>query len=164
MKLHFQTMCTSKVQKGVTLRSSASIGHGRRGPRQGLLYPGNTGPISAKDWPVAWEYNCMEQALTTVNQVANETDQQPSGGVFLKQNDQLVSWVMGYVPNGLSRLNTLEHHRRRGFAALAIKYMVKRMAQYGCPPFGDVLEASRKLFASLGFRKTQPAHHFSKFP
>ena len=60
-----------------------------------------------------------------MNQVANEIDQQPSGGVFLKQNDQLVSWVMGYVPNGLSRLNTLEHHRRRGFAALAIKYKPK---------------------------------------
>jgi predicted GNAT family acetyltransferase len=116
-------------------------------------------PIVYEHWP--WK------TWTTVDQVANEIDQQPSGGVFLKQNDQLVSWVMGYVPNGLSRLNTLEHHRRRGFAALAIKYMAKRMAQYGCPPFGDVLvgnEASRKLFESLGFRKTQPAHHFSKFP
>ena len=82
-----------------------------------------------------WPYS----QYTTVDDVADEIDRQPSAGVFLKNGDQLVSWVMGRIPNGMSRLHTLDQYRRRGYAALAVKYVSKRMAQCGYLPFANIV-------------------------
>ncbi len=77
---------------------------------------------------------------TRVKQVADEIDQSlPSVGVFLKENNMLVSWIMCHPPNGMSRLHTLENHRRRGYAALVAQYLSKRVAQSGCIPYVNIV-------------------------
>ncbi|EFX72030.1 hypothetical protein DAPPUDRAFT_254937 [Daphnia pulex] len=56
---------------------------------------------------------------------------------------------MCHPPNGMSRLHTLEEHRRRGYAALGTQYLSKRVAQRGFVPFANnVIEntASYKFF------------------
>lgn len=98
-----------------------------------------------------WTY----KASTRVEHVADEIDQLPSAGVFLKESDELVSWMVSHPPNGMSRLHTLEAHRRKGYAKLLTRYLAKRFAQSGCIPFVNIVydnQASISFFESLGFK------------
>ncbi|XP_046653116.1 uncharacterized protein LOC124343710 isoform X5 [Daphnia pulicaria] len=104
-----------------------------------------------------WPY----RGNATLDNVSDEIEQLPSAGVFLKENDQLVSWITCYPPNGMSRLHTLEEHRHRGYAGLATKYLSKRVAQSGLVPFVNIVvenEASHKFFESVGFKLLSPIH------
>jgi hypothetical protein len=74
---------------------------------------------------------------TTVENITREIELLPSAGVFL--NDKLVSWMMCHPPNGMSRLHTLEEHRRRGYAALVTQYLLKRVTQCGFVPFANIV-------------------------
>ena len=97
----------------------------------------------------------------TEGDVADEIDQFPSAGVFLKKDNQLVSWVTNHPPYGLSRLHTLDEHRRKGYAAVAVRYMTKRMAQAGYIPCLGIItrnSASKSLFESIGFRRDRIVH------
>ena len=110
-----------------------------------------------------WRYNYT----TTVENVSQQIKRMPSAGVFLKRDDKLVSWIMNHPPNGMSRLYTLDEFRRRGYAALTIKYISKRMAQSGYLPFANIEpgnDASLKLFHSLGFRQMRLSHIVAKNP
>ncbi|EFX72028.1 hypothetical protein DAPPUDRAFT_308592 [Daphnia pulex] len=71
-----------------------------------------------------WPYN----EGTTVENVAKEIEELPSAGVFLTDNDKLMSWMMSHPPNGMSRLHTLQEYRRRGYAALVTRSLSKRVA------------------------------------
>ena len=77
-----------------------------------------------------WPY----RESTRVEYMADEIQQFPSAGVFLKESNELVSWMMIHLPNGMSRLHTLEQHRRKGYAAIVTKYLSKVMAQSGQHP------------------------------
>ena len=104
-----------------------------------------------------WPY----RGHTTIDCISDEIEQLPSAGVFLKENDQLVSWMMCYTPNGMSRIHTLEEHRRRGYAALVTEYLSKRVAQSGLVPYVNIAvenEASHKCFESVGFKLLSPVH------
>ncbi|KAI9560841.1 hypothetical protein GHT06_011794 [Daphnia sinensis] len=104
-----------------------------------------------------WPYN----KRTTVDDIAGEIDQLPSSGVFLKEDNQLVSWMMCHPPNAMSRLHTLEDHRRQGYAALVTRYLAKRLAQSGFVPFVNIIvenSASKKVFESLGFQFLRHIH------
>ena len=106
-----------------------------------------------------WPY----RESTTVEQVADEIDHLPSAGVFLKENDELVSWMMCHPPNGMSRLHTMEQHRRRGYAALVTQYLSKRVAQSGSIPFVNIVtdnDNSYKFFKSMKFQLLRPGHVF----
>ena len=99
--------------------------------------------------------------------MADEIDRQPSAGLFLKENDELVSWIMAHPPNGMSRLFTVPAHRRKGYASLVIVYMTKRMAQSGYIPFGNIRTdniPSMTLFESLGFQKLRRRQMINKQP
>ena len=104
------------------------------------------------------------------SEVADEISQLPSAGVFLKDTDELVAWIMCHPPNGLSRLHTMEKYRRRGYASLVTQYLCKRFAQAGMVPFVNIVVenvASQNVFLSMGFKfscnshvcAAQPIHH-----
>ena len=98
---------------------------------------------------------------TIVEEVADEIDLQPSAGVFLKENNELVSWMVCHPPNGMGRLYTMEQHRRRGYAALVTQYLCKRVAQSGFVPFVNIEthnDASHKFFESMGFQLNRRGH------
>ena len=104
-----------------------------------------------------WPY----RESTRVEYMADEIQQFPSAGVFLKESNELVSWMMIHLPNGMSRLHTLEQHRRKGYAAIVTKYLSKVMAQFGLVPFVNILlgnTASLKFFESMGFQLLSPGH------
>jgi predicted GNAT family acetyltransferase len=94
-----------------------------------------------------------------VEDIADEIDLLPSAGLFLKDKDELVSWIMGHAPMGMSRLFTMDGHRRKGYATLVTLYMSKRMAQSGFLPYVNIVvgnTASAKFFEGLGFRFVCP--------
>ena len=98
-----------------------------------------------------WHYNYT----TSIEDVADEIDEFPSAGLFLKETDQLVSWVMSHQPNGMSRLHTMRKHRKQGYASIVILYMAKQLAQAGYVPFVNIEKTntnSRQLFEKIGFR------------
>lgn len=104
-----------------------------------------------------WPY----KHLTTLQDVIDEIIQLPSAGIFLKNNDQLVSWMTCHPPNGISRLLTLEEHRRKGYARIVTVYMTKRMAQAGYYPYLNIVAGNSitgKFFQSIGFRNLGPGH------
>ena len=95
------------------------------------------------------------RANHSAEDVADEIDQMPSAGVFLKHNDQLVSWIVYNPPFGMSRLFTLEEYRRKGYAKLAVQYMAKRVAQTGYLPTVNINvdnEVSAAFFENLGYK------------
>lgn len=104
-----------------------------------------------------WPY----KRSTMVENVADEIELLPSAGVFLKENNELVSWMMCHPPNGMSRLHTMEQHRRRGYAALVTQYLSKRVAQSGFVPFVNIVtdnDASYNFFENMGFKLLRPGH------
>ena len=111
--------------------------------------------------------NWLFKATTTIEHVEDELDRLPSAGLFLKQTDQLVCMVMGYPPNGMSRMFTLDEYRGRGYARLAIHYISKRMAQCGLVPFGNINTKnvnSVKCFQGAGFRNYRMVSVLLKYP
>ncbi|KZS02954.1 Uncharacterized protein APZ42_034405 [Daphnia magna] len=119
------------------------------------VYVKSLEPCHAKIVYDHWPYN----ASTRVEYIGKEIELLPSAGVFLKENDELVSWMMCHPPNGMSRLHTLEEHRRRGYASLVTQYLTKRVAQSGVVPFVNIVignTASCKFFESMGFKHLRP--------
>ena len=125
------------------------------------VYVKSLEPCHAKIVYDYWPY----RESTTVDNITREIELLPSAGVFLKENDELVSWMMCHPPNGMSRLHTLEEHRRRGYAALVTQYLSKRVAQCGFVPFVNIVienTASYKFFESMKFKLLRPIHvHYS---
>ena len=116
-------------------------------------------PIVYQHWPFS--------PSTQVEHMADEIDRHPSAGLFLKENDQLVSWAMAHPPMGISRLFTLPAHRRKGYASLVMVYMSKRMAQSGYIPFSNIRidnSSSVTFFESLGFQKVRRRYMINKRP
>lgn len=107
-----------------------------------------------------WAFN----QISSVEDVADEIDQLPSAGVFLKETGELVAWMTCHLGFGMARLYTLDGYRRRGYASLVVQYMSKRMAQAGyVPVMAPVVgnSASENLSQNLcGFRFLKPANGF----
>ena len=90
----------------------------------------------------------------SMEDVADEIDELPSAGVFLKENNQVVSWIVYCPPSGMGRFFTLEEYRRRGYGKLTIQYMAKRLVQAGYHPVAHAAvnnSAFIALFESLDF-------------
>ena len=99
--------------------------------------------------------NSLFRSNVALEDVRHEIEHLPSAGVFLKSNDELVSWMMCHPPLGMMRLGTFEPYRRRGYAKLAVKYLSKAVAQSGCVPFVSIIKGNSPaiaLFESLGFK------------
>ena len=114
------------------------------------VYVKSLEPCHGKQVHDYWPY----KAYYRVDDVVDEIEKLPSAGVFLKDTNELVSWIMCHPPSGMSRLHTLENHRHRGYATLVTQYLSKRIAQTGCIPFVNIMtdnNASRKFFESMGF-------------
>ncbi len=107
-----------------------------------------------KNWPY--------KIFATEEDVMDHIDNFPSAGVFLKENDQLVSWMVCHVPR-MGKLYTVEEHRKRGYASLVTRYLCKRMAQSGYIPSVSVVignDASSAFFESIGFNNCGDKPHF----
>lgn len=77
-------------------------------------------------------------------------------GVFLKEDDTLASWVFKNQMGTLGILQTVEEHKRKGYASLILKVMSKEIGEDGHDPLGTVLvknRASQVMFMKLGFKE-----------
>lgn len=93
---------------------------------------------------------------TTVDNIARDIEQLPTAGVFLRENNQLVTWMMNHPSLGMSRLYTAEDHRRRGYASLVLQYLAIKMVKAGYMPISNVVVGnvpSRAMFKhTFGFK------------
>ncbi|XP_044755448.1 uncharacterized protein LOC123314322 [Coccinella septempunctata] len=75
-------------------------------------------------------------------------------GLFLKENDELVSWVMqGYLGH-INLLQTEREYMGRGYGGVMLLLMAKHIAEEGHVPVATVLTkntASNSLFKKQGF-------------
>lgn len=77
-----------------------------------------------------------------------------SYGLFLKSNDELVSWALLSMLGQLALVQTVGAHKKKGYASIIVKYLSQRIAKKGYSPFGTVLEnntVSMNMFQKLGF-------------
>lgn len=75
-------------------------------------------------------------------------------GLFLKSNDELVSWALLSMLGQLALVQTVDAHKKKGYASLMVKYLSRIIAIKGYSPFGTVLEenkVSMSMFDKLGF-------------
>lgn len=110
---------------------------------------------------LGWDSSSVEDMVQIITQL-------PSAGVFLKSNDELVSWAVCHPPaGGLNHLWTVEEHRRKGYANLVSQYLSKRLAQCGYVPYVIVRTSnhvSQKFFTNLGFKFLRNSHLCNAFP
>lgn len=102
--------------------------------------------------------------VTTVEAFVDSVIEAPSAGVFVKETNEPVSWMISRTPNGMSSLHTLEEFRQRGYASFVSQYLAKRMAQAGYLPYATIdpsNEASKKCFRNAGFSFTTPVYVFT---
>ncbi|XP_074042902.1 uncharacterized protein [Leptinotarsa decemlineata] len=80
-------------------------------------------------------------------------------GLFIKSTNELVSWILKKKLGEIGLLQTVDHHKRKGFGSIILKKMSKEVAEDGENPTGIVSvsnEASIKLlekehFENLGW-------------
>lgn len=75
-------------------------------------------------------------------------------GVFLKNDNKLVAWLLQSSIGQMGMLQTLDGYKRRGYGLLILKYMSKELAKDRIQPFATVLEsniAAKKMFERLQF-------------
>ncbi|CAG9763756.1 unnamed protein product [Ceutorhynchus assimilis] len=80
----------------------------------------------------------------------------PGSGVYLKSNNQLVSWVVSSCLGQMTALQTLKQHKKKGYGSLAVKHMANNLAEGGFDCCGTVHlgnAASEGLMTKLGFKK-----------
>lgn len=76
-------------------------------------------------------------------------------GLFLKKDNTLVSWILETEWGGLGMLQTLEEHKRKGYAKVVTQAMIKEIAKEenldSVLFIIDTNTSSKRLFESLGF-------------
>lgn len=75
-------------------------------------------------------------------------------GVFSKADDSLCSWIFKNHLLGLGVLQTVEKHRKKGYAKLLIKAVAKSMAEEGLDVHTCIVRhnsVSQNIFKNLGF-------------
>ncbi|XP_018560923.1 uncharacterized protein LOC108903289 [Anoplophora glabripennis] len=75
-------------------------------------------------------------------------------GLFLKSNDEMVSWALLSMLGQLTMVQTVDCHKKKGYGSLMVKYLSKIIANKGYSPFGTILEENRAsiyMFQKLGF-------------
>ncbi|XP_014221279.1 uncharacterized protein LOC106648714 [Trichogramma pretiosum] len=82
-------------------------------------------------------------------------------GLFLKDNDRLVAWVLHSEWDGLSMLQTIDDHKKKGYGAAIVRAASKGLAtEHNIDTALDVVEdnaAALKLFKSLGYQSLHKA-------
>ncbi|KAG5894606.1 hypothetical protein JTB14_026137 [Gonioctena quinquepunctata] len=76
-------------------------------------------------------------------------------GLFLKSTNELIAWVLKTGVGKIGVLETVEAHRKKGYASILTKTLSKEIALEGENPTTNVLDtniASMKLMEKLGFR------------
>lgn len=75
-------------------------------------------------------------------------------GLFLKSNNELVSWALLTGLGQLGMIQTVENYQKKGYACIITKVLSKKIAERGEDPAGTVAEdntASQNMFKKLGF-------------
>ncbi|KAJ8924215.1 hypothetical protein NQ315_007006 [Exocentrus adspersus] len=76
-------------------------------------------------------------------------------GLFSKSNNQLVSWVVISMLGQLTMLQTLESHKRKGYASILLRHASKELGKKGFSAFGTVVVGnapSVAMFEKAGFK------------
>ncbi|XP_072157332.1 glycine N-acyltransferase-like protein 3 [Bemisia tabaci] len=84
-------------------------------------------------------------------------------GVYSRSSSELCAWVLFSEFCTLSALHTMEQHRRKGYAKLAIKAICERLLSEGLLIGATVHEhntASLKLFDSLQFESSRDTFRY----
>ncbi|XP_066157241.1 uncharacterized protein [Euwallacea fornicatus] len=102
--------------------------------------------VIKQHWPYSWK--------STERKLEDWTKLKNGFGVYLKSNNKLVSWVTSSCLGQMCALQTLDEHKKKGYAQLVIKHMAKYLAELGFDCCGTVHPtnvASLELFSKLGF-------------
>ena len=78
-----------------------------------------------------------------------------SYGIYERENNELLAWVMQTHYGGIGMLYTKETVRRHGYAKVLVMMMAKKLAEEVIQPYAMIVESNTKsisLFHSMGFK------------
>lgn len=111
-------------------------------------------PLSAEDVPTIdrhWPHS-FPGSDDFLKQLLNQNG---GLGLYLKEDQTLVSWIMKNQLLGLGTLQTVDSHKRKGYARILTMALTKKMAEEGVDVHTCIVRqnvVSQTLFKSLGFK------------
>ncbi|XP_045475199.1 uncharacterized protein LOC123681050 isoform X2 [Harmonia axyridis] len=112
-----------------------------------------------KVWPHSFE--------NSEKKVGNWIENNVGYGVFLKDGDVLVSWVLQGTLGHINMLQTEVEYKGRGYGKLILRVIAKYIAESGHVPVATVLTnnvVSNCLFRSQGFEVAKNTYFFKTVP
>lgn len=94
--------------------------------------------------------------IHTKDDIINSIELSFSFGVYSREDNELLAWVMQAHYGAVGMLYTKENVRRHGYAKILVMKMAKKMVEEGIPPYAMIMESNTKsisLFHSIGFKQ-----------
>ena len=101
-----------------------------------------------------WSFGLWEQPVHYVRMCIERF---PSAGIYSKETNELMSWVICYNFGSFGMLHTPEKFRGKGFATIVMKRLLEEHKARGLIPVTGVERrnhVSRRLMTKLGFEYT----------
>lgn len=102
------------------------------------------------NWPECHKFSGSENFIKAL------IEKNPSLGVFSKSNNELRAWVLVNEFDALACLQTIDEHKKKGYASLLVKEMAKQRANSGIDTVAAILLENLEsihMFKKIGFFK-----------
>ena len=106
-----------------------------------------------------WPFRDEENPEITLKYLMTVVRLNKGIGLFSKDNNELLSWILHTEMGGLGVLQTVENCKRKGYAKVVINALAKDLAMKGVDPTLFVVQGnipSEKLFTSLNWKVINP--------
>lgn len=102
-----------------------------------------------------WPHRNVKNPELSLKYIATLIELNGGIGLYLKENDSLVSWGIQNDWHGLGMVQTLEEHKGKGYAKVIVNVFSKKIAEQGISTTLFIIKgntSSEKMFKTLGWK------------
>ncbi|XP_076297034.1 uncharacterized protein LOC143217120 [Lasioglossum baleicum] len=103
-----------------------------------------------------WPHRSLEHPEETTRFLGTIIERNSGVGLYLKKDDTLVSWILHNDWHGLGMVQTLEQHKRKGYAKTVSSALAKSLGMQDISVTLFIVEnnlSSEKMFKNLGWKR-----------
>ncbi|XP_076655783.1 uncharacterized protein LOC143360636 [Halictus rubicundus] len=103
-----------------------------------------------------WPHKSLEHPEETTRFLSSLIEMNSGIGLYLKEDNSLVSWVLHNDWHGLGMVQTLEQHKRKGYAKTVSSALAKSLGMQDISVTLFIVEgnsSSKKMFENLGWER-----------
>ncbi|XP_033345642.1 uncharacterized protein LOC117231364 [Bombus vosnesenskii] len=119
-------------------------------------------PLDKSNIPLihsVWPHRDVENPQLSLKYLSTLVEMNGGIGLYLKEDDSLVSWCMQNDWHGLSIVQTVEEHRGKGYAKIVVNMLSKKFAEQGISTVLFIVKGnttSENMFKKLGWKVVAP--------